>query len=259
MEILRTSRPKVVALSPEGLGVVVPEHPETARQMFAAHPDVMAAVDGPMFGYCPGQPHNYATYQCGKVDYLLQDTRSGVNLPAKPGNEGKGITVSLVGNRLVGSRGASPAPSAIAAVQLYPALVIEGRAVEGLSDTDRTGRVAVGILRDGRLGFAYTAASMPDFAALLASAGFVWAGYTDGGGSSSLVTREDGMLRGTDTDDPDGRRVPSWIVWREPDRWLLSGDAKLFGMVIPAASLASGVLALVLLAILAIYLWRRKH
>lgn len=261
VEVLRASGPKVIALPAHGFAVFVPREVQTARQLFAEHPEIVAAVDGPMFDYATGEPRSYATYRRGRVSYALGDTSTGANVAPVPGNERRGITLSLVDGRLVGSVGGTPALGADAWAQLYPSLVVNGAVTQGLTDSDRTWRVAVGILRDGRLGFAEGAMSMQAFADALASAGFVWAGYTDGGGSASLVTRdESGALRGSDPDDPDGRRVPSWIAWRRPESGILDTAAKSLGLaMIPPAALASGFAAIVLLVILLVVLLRRKR
>jgi len=211
--------------------VIVPSRPITARTLFEENPGVVLAVDGPMFSYCPGEPHSYETYQCGSVDFLLLDTRTGVNVQGKPEFQTSGITYSFAGGQLVGWLGRSPQPDAVTAFQLYPTLVYEGRVVAGERppehpDGQRTHRIAVGRLSDGRAFFAYSYATMREFAEQLLNEGATSAGYTDGGGSASLVMRmPDGSLQGSDANDPGGRRVPSWIVWtRDPNTDLVLMD-----------------------------------
>jgi len=226
LEIIRSRNPKIVAFPASALGVVAPANPAAARAVFGANPDVMLAVDGPMFEYCEGQPHDYAVYTCGTVRYLLQDNLSGVSVPGLPGYEDKGITISVVGGTAIGSLRRSPVPGASVAIQLSIGLVEDGAiGVRDHPPDDPSGqndhRLAVGIMPDGKIAFAYARAPVYEFAVMLRDAGMRWAGYTDGGGSSSLVMRKpDGSLEGTDADDPDGRRVPSWIVARvTPDVW----------------------------------------
>lgn len=218
---MRSSNPKIIAVPADGVGIVVPLHPATARQIYDAHKDVFASVNGPMLDFCPGEPHDYATYQCGTHLSLLRDRVAGVGIEGTSNTAARGITISIRNGVAKGSRHRSPDPRALVAFQLYPGMVEDGRIAIGEKppeDPDSRGanRVAVGILGDGRIGFAYSYASMIAFARQLQAAGFSWAGYTDGGGSSSMITRgDDGQLRGSDPDDPGGRRVGSFIVWRE--------------------------------------------
>lgn len=211
----------LVALPPEGLGIVVPARPATAEEVFAANPDVAAVIGGPMFGFCDGQPHDYARYDCGVVRYALADARRGVRVAGARENDARGLTFSVVGTQLAVARGNAPAPGATVAVQTYPGLVEDGAVAVGAPtggpDAEVNGRVAMGVLRDGRAFFAYGRTSLRAFAERLRDAGATWAGYTDGGGSSSLVVRDAaGALIGVDADDPRGRRLPSWIVWAPP-------------------------------------------
>lgn len=207
---------KMVIAEPSGLGVIVPPRPQTAEQLFAEHPEVVVAVDGPMFSICEGQPDDYARYQCGRVNYRLDDPSHGVRVPSR--NTDVGVTFSLVGGSLTALRGSARAPGASVSIQCYPGLVEEGsvavsRRTSG-PDSESNGRVAIGITASGKLFFAYARMSMFEFATALQRSGVTWAGYTDGGGSSSLVQRlPNGTLQGSDSDDPRGRRVPSWLVW----------------------------------------------
>lgn len=209
---------KLVLLDPSGAGVVVPRNPQTAEQMFSENPDVTAAIDGPMFGFCEGTPRTYNQYTCGRVDYFLKDAARGVEVRGNSAYNRRGITFSLVNGRLLVSGGRSPDPRASVAFQCYPGLVERGNIAvsrrDSGPDSESVGRIAVGTMRDGTMFFAHARVSLHQFAVLLRDAGAVWAGYTDGGGSSSLVTRdEQGRLIGSDSDDPRGRRVPSFIVW----------------------------------------------
>lgn len=217
-QILNPPGLTMIAFPPAGLGVVIPSNPITAETLFRGHPDVVVAIDGPMFDYCPGQPRDYDRYQCGVVRYSMFDAGRNVNAPGYSSTANEGVTFSLRGGALSAASGRRPAPGASVAIQMYPGLVENGaiairRRTEG-PDAQPNWRVAMGLLRDGRAFFAHGRKTMYEFAEALLAAGAVWAGYTDGGGSASLVLRRaDGGLAGSDPDDPRGRRVPSWIVW----------------------------------------------
>ena len=253
-EVIRAPGIKILAMSAAGFGVVVPPTPTTAAQLFAAHPEVVAAIDGPMFSICPGQPSDYAAYQCGRVNFTLLDRGRGVAQDARQANLSNGVTFSLVGSNLLAARGAGVAPGATVAVQTFPGLVEDGQIAVGQPasgpNTETTGRIAMGILRDGRMFFAYGRLPMHQFAVSLRDAGAVWAGYTDGGGSSSLVQRmADGSLVGSDADDPRGRRVPSWVVWSPPRQGAgQRGLAQQTSYAVPMLILAGAVTAAILIA-----------
>lgn len=244
--------------SPELLSVIVPPTPSTARQVLDARPDLEAVIDGPMFGYCEGEPHDYARYRCGAVDYFLHDEDEGVHVEGDADKASRGATFSVVGGAVVVAPGKSPAPGARVAFQLYPALVEDGRiavgqAAPGRPDAEANHRSAVLVTRDGRVGFAYARTSMRDFAERLSAAGAAWAGYTDGGGSSTLVRRTPSGLEGTDADDPDGRRVPSFIAFRGP-----SSGLRRAGASSPATSPVALAAGLALLAV-AVYLYAKRR
>lgn len=220
IELVSPSAPKLLAFSPAGLGAIVTPRPVTARELFAAHPDVVAAIGGPMFSFCEGEPRDYGRYQCGAVDYKLLDRVRGASVAGKYPR--RGATLSLVrGEARVLDGDATPAGADVA-IQGYPAIVRDGAvAVSRKPPTDYdgqpAGRVAYGTLSDGRAFFAYSYTSIYDFALQLIALGAYDAIYTDGGGSSSLVMRmPDGSLVGSDADDPGGRRLPSWVVWSQP-------------------------------------------
>lgn len=210
----------LVAFDPAGLGVVTPARPSTAEDVFRSQPDVLVAIGGPMFSFCEGQPRDYGRYDCGRVNYALRDEDRGTHIPGLRSNDQDGVTFSVVGGALVAARGNAPAPGARVSIQTYPGLVEDGQVAVGSPtsgpDSENNGRVGLGVLRDGRAFFAYARCSLRVFAERLRSAGAVWAGYTDGGGSSSLVTRLGAELVGVDADDPRGRRLPSWVVWSSP-------------------------------------------
>ena len=262
-ETIRVAGLKIVAMDPMGIGVIVPPAPQTAERVFAEHPDIMVAIDGPMFSVCSGQPDDYDRYQCGRVDYYLHDSQRGVHVSGRRDHDDNGVTFSLSPAGFTAARGNAPAPGATVAIQCYPGLVEEGRVAVSQRtsgpDSQANGRVAMGLLRDGRLFFAYARMSMWNFANALVTAGAVWAGYTDGGGSSSLVQRlANGTLEGSDADDPRGRRVPSWLVWRDPAR---SGGSAPPGsrLSIPTASYAvPGAIAGTALLLTYLYLRRKS-
>lgn len=218
-QVLSSSRNlTMIAFDPAGIGVIVPPIPNTAADVFREHPEVEVAIDGPMFTICPGQPRNYDQYQCGTVSYRLYDAQRQTSVAGERSKDDVGLTFSLIGGRLIAARGNAPAPGATVAVQTYPGLVENGAIGVGNPETgpnaESNWRVAMGILRDGRAFFAHGRDSMFGFSTALRDAGAVWAGYTDGGGSASLVRRDQGgRLVGSDPDDPGGRRVPSWVVW----------------------------------------------
>lgn len=188
--------------------------PHTAAEALAAS-GASAVLDGPMFHLCGGQS-GYRTASCAKLDYLHFDPAAGLDFAGSPSTAGEGGVV------IVTSSGTAEALAARerqnvrrtfdlrVGVQLYPWLVARGepapQSTAG-SNGNAEWRAALGILRDGRMAFAVGAYSMPDFAARLARAGFVSAGYTDGGGSTRLQLA-DGTYRGAGED----RRVASWMT-----------------------------------------------
>lgn len=210
----------LIAFDPAGLGVVIPARPSTAEDVFRDHPDVLIAIGGPMFRFCEDQPRDYSRYECGLVNYALRDEARGARADGLRSNDRVGVTFSVVGGTLVAARGNAPAAGARVWAQTYPGLVEDGQLAVGAPttgpDAESTGRVGLGVLRDGRGFFAYARCSLRVFAERLRAAGAAWAGYTDGGGSSSLVMRSGTGLVGVDADDPRGRRLPSWVVWSSP-------------------------------------------
>jgi uncharacterized Zn-binding protein involved in type VI secretion len=162
-----------------------------------------AALDGPMFSNCnPGD--SYAASDCGVVGYRHLDLGSGVNIPSS--YVSRGLTISIVGGQAIAMDGDSVAPGAQVAVQLYPSLVEGGRSKEG-NTSDVASRAALAIMSDGRLSFVTSAPmTLADFASRLVQAGAISAGYTDGGGSTSLVTPDNY------TGSSEHRRVVTWLL-----------------------------------------------
>ena len=226
----------------EMLGVVVSsQDPDTTAEMLAKHPEVLAAVDGPMFGFCTGSGHEasdtdqrYRIYDCGVVEYRHLDSTAGVDIPGKyPGN---GLTVSVVNGRAVASLGGAKVAGASVSIQGYPTLIFNGTVIAtSAHDTDRTGRAAVGVLGDGRVFLAIRSDSMLGFANALKSMGAIHATYLDGGGSTALYAKEQGFSSGLTS-----RRIITWPVFRDPQgtSWSM---APMLGTVLLGLSTAFGV------------------
>lgn len=241
----------LIAFDPAGLGAVIPARPVTAEEVFRSHPDVLIAIGGPMFSFCEGQPRDYSRYDCGRVSYAMRDEGRGTRAPGLRSNDRVGVTFSVVGGSLVAARGNAPASGARVSIQAYPGLVEDGQIAVGAPtsgpDAETNGRVGLGVLRDGRAFFAYARCSLRVFAERLRAAGATWAGYTDGGGSSSLVMRTAGGLEGVDADDPRGRPLPTWVVWSSP-----RPEAS-WGAILALLAAAAGGSAVLAVA------WRRRR
>jgi hypothetical protein len=181
-----------------------------------------AVLDGPMFR----EPSSYTTYTQGNLLYGFTDRAAGISVPSD--YPSRGITIAVRGGQATYATGGYAPSGADVAVQLYPTL-LRGGEVEASPyvDEDRTWRAGLGIYRDGRLGFAVGRMSMYDFARAMKSAGFVTAGYTDGGGSASLGAN--GAYYGSS----EKRRVPAWLVARGgvgPSAGMLLAGAGLVGL-----------------------------
>ena len=163
-----------------------------------------AVLDGPMFNRC--NPNlGYDAQSCGHVLYKHFDLTSGVNIPSSYPNQGVTISVLRDGSTQAASGAAVPS-GAVVAVQLYPELVANGAPVP-VRLQDSASRAALAIMRDGKLALVTSSPmTMPDFAQRLAEAGALYAGYTDGGGSTSLET-QDGY-----TGSSEHRRVLTWLL-----------------------------------------------
>jgi len=211
LETVRAPGITLVVVPAASLGVVVPDTAATARTVLEANPRADAVLDGPMFATARGEG-GYDTFQHGTVEYLLLDAARGVAVPSQ--HPERGLTVSVRDGVAYVADGASVPAGATVAVQGYPTLVRNGVSVASTArDTERVGRAALGVFRDGRVVLASGVGAMAAFAERLAALGVRDAVYTDGGGSTGLVVRgPDGVLVGSDADDPDGRRVPSWLV-----------------------------------------------
>ena len=205
----------------------------------ATHPD--AALDGPMFEKCnPGD--SYQSQPCGHVLYRHYDLTGGIDIPSVHPNQGVTISV-LADGTAQAARGAAVPPGATVAVQLYPEMVANGTPVP-VRPGDAERRAALAIMRDGRLAFiASTPMTNDQFGIRLAQAGALYAGYTDGGGSTSLQTPT-GYVGSSEH-----RRVLTWLLAKARQSTVLQTAADH-----PAGT----AIVLVGLAGLGWYLWRRR-
>lgn len=165
-----------------------------------------AVMDGPMFEKCdPGA--GYASQSCGYVQYRHFDLSNGLNVASR--YPGRGVTLSVLSDGSTqAAQGATVAPGATVAVQLYPELVANGSPVSVSNADGSASRAALAIMRDGRMAFVVSQPMlMSTFAQRLAGGGAVYAGYTDGGGSTSL-----GTAAGQYTGSAEHRRVLTWIL-----------------------------------------------
>lgn len=209
----------IYAFSPSQLGVFAKPVQVADGQGFLpiasfdvlAQAGAVAALDGPMFRHCAGQnlpPGNaaYALSQCGYPEFLVYDA-STVSYEGENPNEG--ITISIANGRASVARGARLAPNAQVAVQLFPTLVFEGAVEVSNSGTNANAerRAALAIFPD-RLAFIVGASDMISFARAIRDLGAIAAGYTDGGGSTSLITPQGYYGAG------EHRRVPTWLIVR---------------------------------------------
>lgn len=216
---------------PDDLGVFA--HPpdladlEGLRQLM---PKAYAALDGPMFGSACS-PHGRGP---GCLQYRLLDRARGLDSPSMYPDRGLTFAVGGIVSRARVLHGAPEAEieSARVAVQTWPTLVQNGDPSSGSADPEAVGRAALCMLRDGRLAFAAGMGPMGMFARELAGRGVLWAGYTDGGGST-------GML-GPGVEIGGNRPVPAWLV-AVPSSWIGRWWPALLGIA------AAGVIGAVVL------------
>lgn len=226
----------VAAFHPSQLRVLVqPLGDNRARPWRAA--DAMrasgaaAVLDGPMFSVCSGQPSSpnpaqqYAASRCDELLYLHYDATAGLSVPSSLPSAGATLSVDAAGV-VTWHRGATPADRARVAIQLNPVLVWDSdvqSTSSGGSNLDRVQRAALVQLEDGRLAFVTGAGTLAGFASSLGSIRVRYAGYTDGGGSTRLATRE--RWFGANENRP----VPTWLAAVPPPNnlawWLVSGMA----------------------------------
>lgn len=232
----------MLAFQPAQLGVVSeqvgPErlNPEDLRGVMQKYipGDAYAALDGPMFNFCPGEPHDYASYQCAAPVFGFVDKRRGVDAVSTRASDG--ITISIVGGQPRVMQGFQAPTGASVAVQLYPTLVRDGQAVNHNTSDGPDSRAALAILGDGRMALVTAEGlTLEDFATALADYGVRDAGYTDGGGSTGLAYTENGgvhTLGGT-------RRVAAWLVVEKYNHW---STATKVAVGVGAAVAAGGLL-----------------
>lgn len=215
VEVRRRQGVTLVAGLPSQLGLVTaPRAPKTTAAMMTDNRDVLAAVDGPMFAKCDGEPSGYETYDCGVIEYRHLDEASGVDVASR--HTARGMTVGVLGvlgGRAYAVRGGVAQPGSAVAVQLYPSMVFGGaNEASTTRDLEPTIRAAVGILSDGRVFLAVsTPMGIRAMADVLIAMGATHAGYTDGGGSGSLYVRAHGSVPETRYNTT-GRRVVTWVT-----------------------------------------------
>lgn len=186
------------------------ERPHTAAEALATIPGAVAVLDGPMFRNADPDHPDYARYRVGKLDYHVLNRALGLEDDAGTATDGRGVTLSVLGNAAFWAPGDLVVEGADCAVQLYPALVVNGVVVASPGvNRDEVWRAGVGMRATGELLFAVGRGSMHWFAQEIRNAGATEAGYTDGGGSARLQTL-DGFFGSTEN-----RRVLSWLYARK--------------------------------------------
>ena len=169
------------------LRVVAPHGGATGVEVIG-NPAVAAVGSGPMYSESTGRPL-----------YRMIDRASGVDLAsAYPARGGR----IVVRNGVATADG--PEDGAEVVVQGYPLLVRDGAPV-GVLDDGTDSREALAVFTDGSLGIVTARATMPAFARDLAAAGATFAIYLDGGGSTTLRTRDGLTIGGT-------RRLPALVA-----------------------------------------------
>jgi hypothetical protein len=212
IEVQQRNGLRIVLGEASMLGIVSqPTAPSTTADIVTGNPAILAAIDGPMFDYAPGEPHSYATFRKGVNKCRLWYPTRAVDVASRVPNDGIAIAVS--GERASAQHGAGNNTGADALVQLYPTLVRDRRVTAGLRGTVPTACAGVGIAADGRVALiAASSMTLPQFAAAVGAAGFVDAGYTDGGGSTALYADIEKDGRAEQAMNLRGRRVISWIT-----------------------------------------------
>lgn len=253
----------IVEFSPSALGIAARPISSERYEPIALsdvmwQDDVLAAIDGPMFGNCdPGS--TYATSHCADPRYAQLDRSVSLSDPPNAGNDTSGVSVSIVDGMPIWSLGGSFDPRSTVGVQMYPTLVADG-VVSSVStsgsNAQRVRRMALGQMANGNLAFIYGTDSLAGFARRCREAGAVWAGYTDGGGSASLGYRDalTGTVRRFGVPEASERRVAVFLVARRPS--VVGETLKTAG-----AGLAIGVvgLGLAALSVFAYDRWKRSQ
>jgi hypothetical protein len=166
-------------------GIVEPIAPADALKL---DPRAVAAFNGPQFAFAPGDGHRgddgdqgYRTAKFYRATMLHRDIARGIDIPSSAPDEG--ITIAVVNGKAGHLAHANVPDDATVAIQLYPALVFAGKPVDVREYADRTGRGALLLMPDGRIGVIGGAMGMHALRDLCVAVGAVAAGYLDGGGS----------------------------------------------------------------------------
>lgn len=187
-----------------------------------------AALNGPMFDVCSGQDlpagnaAHYAASVCDKLAYKHYDPRAGLN--AAGTSLFAGMTFSVTPRGVSVLPGSEFPPDAKVSVQTFPILLQDGvnRASTSEVNNHPEWRSALALMPDGRLAFVAGIGTLHGFADAIAQAGVKYAGYTDGGGSTAMVT-PNGKIGG----QGEHRRVPSWLIVRPAESrkgvWVVLG------------------------------------
>jgi len=210
-----------------------------------------AVMDGPMFH----EPSSYSTYTSGQLHFRHFDLRTGVNVGSSYPSQGMTISVLPNGSVRV-ANGDSVDPEARVAIQLYPALVRDGHPVTVQPGTI-SARAALAVMADGRMAFVVSSPMlMTAFVRSLVTAGVMNAGYTDGGGSTSLADSA-----GTYAGSSEHRRVLSWLFAKASETGNsargLAVSTKNAVVANPGTTVA--VIGLLLLAAGGVYVYRNRR
>ena len=205
-----------IAAPADWFRVLVPPRPLTAAEALRDYPRALVLLDGAMFTFCPGEPHDYARYNCASLPYGAVDPLTGARNPSLYPDRGGTLTVT--GNMASVASGWSTPPWGGVAWQGYPLLVSGGVPERFTGDADRVERAAVGLLPDGRVVFATGVSGMAEFARGLAGLGLSWAAYSDGGGSTALVVKDGERILEDRPGNAVARRVASFVGFSPNDR-----------------------------------------
>lgn len=173
-----------------------------------------AAINGPMFDVCgnqdlpAGNAARYSHSVCDKLSYRHYDPAIGLNTPGT--SLFAGMTFSTTPRGVSVLPGSEVPPDAKVAIQTFPVLLQDGvnRASTAAVNESSEYRSAIALMPDGRLALVAGIGTLHGFADAIAQAGVKYASYTDGGGSTHLVTPDNTY----GASEP--RRVPSWIIVR---------------------------------------------
>lgn len=214
-------------------------------------PDVLAALDGPMFSTCDDA--GYSTSRCADPRFAQYDAGPGVIDLANAGEAGRGVTLSVRGGSSSWARSTASLPEADVVVQLYPSLVENGREVSvstSGSNASRVWRAAVAEYPGGRLAFVVGVDSLAGFARALAASGAIWAGYTDGGGSGVLGFRSSPASSISRWGSSEDRPVAVFLVARDQPApsatrggWSPLSKAALSGALVASVAMAAQQIA----------------